>query len=153
MPPQEPTKKFEFTGSAGSFFTMYVLAVLFLLIPIVGFVFSFNKQTSWMVGNIKVNGRQLAYKASFGEVFVLLLVGLLLTVLTLGIYTFWFVPKVYRFVADHTGYADEAPATTSLPTTPAQPLSNPNATPTPPAATIPPSTGSGPSSPPANLVQ
>lgn len=108
MPPQATNKQFEFVGTAGSFFGMYILSLLLMFVPFVGFVFAFNNQNAWLMKNIKVNGRTLAYKAEFGEVFVLMLVGILLAVVTFGIYIFWFVPKLYRFVADHTSYADEA---------------------------------------------
>lgn len=150
MPPQAPSKQFEFTGTPGSFFSMFAIAVLSLLIPIAGLALSFNRQSSWFVSNIKINGRRLAYKANFSEVLVLLLVGILLTVLTIGIYLFWFVPKMYSFVAGHTSYEDEAPVATALPTTPAQPIANPNVAPKPPTGSTPPAPSP---TPPTNLIQ
>lgn len=147
MPPQTANKQFEFTGNASSFFVMYLVVALLSFIPLVGFAFAFNYQNKWLATNIKVQNRQLTYQATLGEVWVMLVVGLLLTMVTFGIYIFWFVPKVYRFVLDHVHFADEipaAPVTTALPTTPAQPVANPPVAPTPPTNTVPPS---------SNLVQ
>lgn len=107
MPPQNTPKHFAFTGTPGSFAVMYIVALLLMIIPFVGFAFSFNYQNKWLLKNIKIDGRNLAYNAGFGEVWVLLFVGIILTVLTFGIYTFWFTPKLYRFVLAHTSYADE----------------------------------------------
>lgn len=141
MPPQTTSKNFEFTGTAGSFFGMYILSLLLMFVPFVGFVFAFNNQNSWLMKNIKIKGRALYYKAEFGETFVMMLVGLLLVAVTFGIYIFWYVPKVYRFILDHTTYADEAPAGPVAASSPS-PTSTPTTPSTPPAST-----------PPAGLVQ
>lgn len=60
----------------------------------------------WIVENTEVNGRKLRYEAGYGETLGFLLLGILLIFITLGIYNFWFVPKIYRFVMEHTRYAD-----------------------------------------------
>lgn len=138
MPPQTTTKNFEFTGTAGSFFGMYILSLLLMFVPFVGFVFAFNNQNSWLMKNIKIKGRALFYKAEFGETFVMMLVGLLLVAVTFGIYIFWFVPKIYRFVLDHTSYADEAPvnSVTATPAPSSTPVSSPTPSSTPPAGLV-----------------
>ncbi len=145
MQPETPAgKQFEFTGSAGSFFINYLVSNLLSIIPFVGFALGFNYQASWFAANAKVNGKKLAYKAGFGEVWVLLFVGILLTVLTLGIYFFWFAPKVCRFVADHLTIANEAapasPAPAAVTETEPTPIAvsdvTPPAAPTPPAGLV-----------------
>lgn len=161
MPPQSADKPFEFTGSASGFFVMTLVSTLMQLIPFVGFAMAFNYQNEWMVKNTKMNGQNLTYKAELGETWVMLFVGILLIILTLGIYLFWFAPKVYRFVFDHVTVGDpaEVPSSaTSLPTTPAQPVADPtvsqNATPQAITPDTSASDGTTPSStPPTNPVQ
>lgn len=139
MPPQNSNKVLEFTGNAGGFFVMYLVSMLLYLIPLVGFAMSFNYSVKWMAENTKVNGRGLGYKATLGETWVMLFVGILLTVITFGIYIFWFGPKMYRFVYDHVNYADEMGMASTMPAAPApMPATDvtPPSAPTPPTATL-----------------
>ncbi len=140
MPPQTLTKHFEFTGTPGAFFVNFFVSVLMIYIPFVGFAMSFNYRNKWLANNIKIDGRPLSYSAKLGETWVMLIVGLLLTMVTFGIYIFWFGPKVYRYIFDHTTYADEvtiavaAPVTTAPPEAMATPMevATPQVAPTPP---------------------
>lgn len=162
MPPQTATKPFEFTAGAGSTFVMILVSTLLYYVPFVGFAFAFNYQADWFAKNTKINGQTVTYKAGFGETWVMMFVGILLTLLTLGIYVFWFIPKVYRFAFDHMTLGDapaEVPSSaTSLPTTPAQPVADPTVAPSDTTETVTPeapaSDNSTPSStPPSNTVQ
>ena len=132
MPPQNTNKPFSFVGTPGGFFVMYLVSYLLMLVPFVGFAFSFNYMMKWLAANFKVNDQDLQYEATLGESWVMLFVGFLLTLVTFGIYTFWFVPKVYRFVCDHITVAG---ATAPM----AAPVSTPPTDVMPPAAPVSPS--------------
>lgn len=138
MPPQNTNKPLAFVGTPSGFFVMYLVGYLLMLVPLVGFAFSFNYMMKWLVANFKVNGQDLQYEASFGETWVMLFVGFLLTLLTVGIYIFWFVPKVYRYVCDHVTVAGTATAMAPSPVA------------TPPTDTMPPAAPTAPTGP---LVQ
>jgi len=70
-----------------------------------------------MADNSLVNGRKVVYRAGYGETLKFIVANGLLLLITLGIYSFWFVPKLYGYVADHVEYvntvASNDPATTS----------------------------------------
>ena len=133
MPPQNTNKPLAFVGEPGGFLVMFIVGYILMLIPLVGFAFSFNYMMKWLVANFKVHGQDLKYEATFGETWVMLFVGALLTIITFGIYTIWFVPKVYRYVCDHVTEAGSSPAAM-----PASPAPMPTTDVTPPSAPTPP---------------
>lgn len=152
MQPETTTNKhFEFTGTAGSYFAANLIYILLILVPIVGIAMGFNYWCGWMAKNIKVEGRTLLYKAGLGEAWVMLFVGILLTLITFGIYIFWFFPKLYRFIYGHTTYADEVTTSPAVATAPIAPTE----VAAPAVPTIVPFTDVTPSAPtpPTNLVQ
>lgn len=100
--------KFKFTGTGGELFGKLIVGLLLTLI-------TFGIYTPWfMIGMQKY----LYEKTTFGPTakgdlklqftgegsafFVLLLVGYLLTMITIGIYTPWFIAKLLRFYADNS---------------------------------------------------
>lgn len=116
-------KSFEFNGTAGGYFVVFIVTMIGAYIPIFGWPFAFNFAANWIADNAKVNGKNLKYSAGYGETLIFLLLNILLVIVTLGIYTFWFVPKTYRYVADHLSYAGEsAPAATAAPKQPTTPV-------------------------------
>ena len=141
MPPQTSTKPLEFTATAGNYFVLLLVSGLLFYVPIIGIAFAFNYGGTFFAKYVKVNGRGLNYKAEVGETWVMLFVGLLLTVITLGIYMFWFAPKTIRFLYDHLSYADEAvaaPVTSAPPEATASPMADttPAIAPTPPTTLV-----------------
>lgn len=137
MPPQTANSKIlDFVGTPSSFFVMYLVSALMSLIPFVGFAMAYNYGAKWMAENTRLHGRQLTFQSTLGETWVFLIVNILLVLVTLGIYVFWYVPKMYRFAYDHIHYADEVPSA-AAPTAVPQNTSAPTAT-TPPSAPTPP---------------
>jgi uncharacterized membrane protein YjgN (DUF898 family) len=158
-------KLLQFNGTAGGYFVVFIVTAIAAYIPIIGWAFGFNYGAEWAAENTLINGRRVVYKAGFGETLKFLFINLLLLIVTLGIYTFWFLPKSYRYMADHTSYADGPAA--GIPAAPT-PLTNPlpaQAVPLAPAPAPTPTPGLTPSSPsptpstiyptqpPSNLVQ
>ncbi len=149
----ETAKPLEFKGTAGDYFVLVLITIVFTYIPIFGWAFLLNYAAGWLADNTIVNGKKVAYTASYGESLTFMLVNGLLLIVTLGIYLFWLAPKTYRYVADHIHYVDgvaaqslEVPVTPApvspvdqvVPTTPVEPIA-----PAAPTDPVPPATPSG----------
>jgi len=107
----ETAKPLEFKGTAGGYFVLTILSIVLTYIPVFGWAYLLNYASGWFADNTLVNGKKVAYKAGYGESLKFMFIYGLLTVVTCGIYLFWFVPKMYRYIADHTHYVDEVAAT------------------------------------------
>jgi uncharacterized membrane protein YjgN (DUF898 family) len=103
-------KTLEFNGGAGGFFVAYLVMTVCSIIPLFGTAFGMNYFYGWVADNAKVHGKPVKYTATYGEMLKFLFINLLLIIITIGIYVFWFVPKMYRFLADHVVDADKVPA-------------------------------------------
>ncbi|MDB5182519.1 MAG: hypothetical protein JWO47_303 [Candidatus Saccharibacteria bacterium] len=122
-------KQFEFTGTPGGYFVASIISLVTAYIPIFGWPIGYNYMNTWLADNVLINGRKVKYTATYGEVLKFLVVNILLVIVTLGIYSFWFAIKSYKFMASHTSYADmpapQAPAmsapTPVMPAAPAPP--------------------------------
>lgn len=145
-------KPLEFNGTAGGYFVVFLLSLVLAYIPFFGWAFLMNYVSEWVASNSKVNGRQVIYKAGFGETLKFIFINSLLTFITFGIYTFWFMPKAYRYFTDHVSYLDggvgmaaPAPAFAGAPADPTAPVAavSPSPEVTPPTNPTPP-TGSNP---------
>lgn len=88
------------------YLVLSLVSALLIYIPLVGPAILLNFSGGWFADHTKVNGRALKYNSSFGESFKMTIIGTLLTLVTLGIYIFWFVPKLYKYVAAHIDFAD-----------------------------------------------
>lgn len=113
----EPIQKpFSFTGTAGGYFIVTIVTAITAYIIIFGWPLGFNFAASWIADNATVNGRKLRYSAGYGETLKFLLVNTLLVLVTFGIYAFWFAPKSYRYIMEHTSFVDGGlPQPTSVP--------------------------------------
>lgn len=97
-------KSFEFNGTAGGYFVVFLVTLLVAYIPIFGWPIAMNYGIGWAADNLLIDGRKIVYNAGYWETLKFLLVNFLLIAITLGIYSFWYVPKQFRFVLDHTSY-------------------------------------------------
>jgi uncharacterized membrane protein YjgN (DUF898 family) len=95
-------KVFQFDGKAGDYFAAAIVSAICSIIPIFGWPISFNTMVGFFVDHLLVDGKRVKYAGEYGEVLVFLLTNFLLILITCGIYTFWYVPKQIRFIADHT---------------------------------------------------
>lgn len=103
------TQPVKFNGTAGGYFVAALVEIVTAYIFIIGWPIGFNFVANWVVSNVEIEGKRMKYSAGYGETLGFLLVNILLILITLGIYAFWFVPKSYRYVVDHTSYEDSAP--------------------------------------------
>ncbi|MFA5003762.1 MAG: hypothetical protein WC498_00585 [Candidatus Saccharimonadales bacterium] len=115
----QSAKPLQFQATAGSYFVFTIVTIILSYIPIFGWAFLLNYASEWFADRTEVNGRAIKYQAGYGESLKFVFVNTLLLAITLGIYSFWFYPKMYRYVVDHVSNADEAtPAPVPAPETP-----------------------------------
>ena len=106
-------KPLEFKAGALDYFIFTILSIILMYIPFVGWAVLVNYSGGWFAKRAKVTGKDIEFKAGFGESFKLVTIAFFLLIITLGIYSFWFYPKLYRYMAEHTHFAGEAPAPTA----------------------------------------
>lgn len=106
----ESQKPLQFQASALDYFILTILSVILIYIPFIGWAVLLNYAGGWFADRAQVTGKKIEYKAGFGESLKLVTIGFLLLVITLGIYSFWFYPKVYKYMADHTHFVGDGPA-------------------------------------------
>lgn len=100
-----------FTGGVLSFLFYALLAFL-----AVTFTFSlalpwvYAAFHRWLARNTYIEGRQLRFDGTGGELFWKYLLWLVLTIVTFGIYGFWLYIKVTAWRVAHTHFADPYPA-------------------------------------------
>lgn len=117
-------KLLEFHGKAGGYFVVAIVTWIMTYIPFFGWAFAFNYAAEWMVENTTVNGKKLAYGAGYMETLKFIFINTLLIIVTLGIYSFWFVPKSYRYVMEHVSEAGAAPVAPTPPAAPEAPAAD-----------------------------
>lgn len=116
----QDARPLEFHGTAGGYFVLIIVSFILMYIPFFGWAFLLNYTSEWFADNTLVNGKKVQYKAGYGESLKFVFVNTLLMIITLGIYMFWFYPKMYRYIVDHTNYVDAvaAPAAPQAPVAP-----------------------------------
>ncbi|HSX05391.1 MAG TPA: hypothetical protein VLF69_02910 [Candidatus Saccharimonadales bacterium] len=108
-------KVWQFNGTAGGYFVVCLVALVMTYIPFFGWAFLMNYIAQWMADNSLINGKKVVYRAGYGEALKFVTVGTILMFLTLFVYAFWYVPKAYRFMADHLHYVDDGPMGSPMP--------------------------------------
>lgn len=108
-------KSFAFNGTAGGFFVTYLVTILCMIVPLIGPALGLNYMLKWLADNVTIRGEKIQYAAGVGETFVFILINALLIAVTLGIYVFWYVPKVYRYIADHVSFVGTPAAAPASP--------------------------------------
>jgi len=115
----------KFNGTAGGYFVAALVAMLTYYIIIFGWPIGFNFVAGWVVDNLEVEGRKMKYSAGYGETLKFLFINILLLAVTFGIYVFWFYPKAFRYILDHSTYEGAAPvAQTEVPAEAVAPSTN-----------------------------
>lgn len=104
----EAQKPLQFNGTAGGYFLVWLVSLIGMYIPWFGWAFALNFASEWVADSSMVNGKKVVYRAGYGESLKFVFIQSLLLFVTFGIYTFWFVPKMYRYVTGHIQYADAA---------------------------------------------
>lgn len=75
--------------------------LILLLIIAYAIIFYIIKLT---IEGVEFKGKSLVFEGSFGQFMAKFLVGLFLTIITLGIYSPWFITKIQKFFVDNTSH-------------------------------------------------
>lgn len=98
---------FEFDGSAGDFFVVYLLAGLLYMFTLgLGGPWAMCMVKKWESEHTLVNGRRLTFNGSGSALLGLYIVTMLLAIVTLGIYLFWGIPKIVGWMVENTDFMD-----------------------------------------------
>jgi len=98
----------EFDGTAGDFFTMYLLFMLLTIITAgLAFPWTSTMLEKWKTEHTLIEGRRLSYNGTGMQLLGLFIVMYFFIIITLGIYMFWAIPKYFKYIAEHTYFADE----------------------------------------------
>lgn len=119
-------KPLQFEAGALDYFILTILSVLLIYIPFLGWAVLLNYSGSWFADRALVTGKKITFKAAFGESLKFVFVNFLLLIVTLGIYSFWFYPKLYKYMVDHVHFADEVPAPLEAEPVTAAPVESPS---------------------------
>lgn len=100
---------FEFHGSGGNLFKTFIIGYLLTMVTFGFYAAWFQvKLKKFFMEHTLVRTRGRAYQGMFTgngkDLFIILLVGMLLTSVTFGIYFFWFFAKQQRYMIGSTAY-------------------------------------------------
>ena len=100
--------KFQFSGTGLGLFSHLFVGYLLTLVTLGLYLPWFIcRMAGWILDNTTLTDRRgnhvnLQFSGSGGELFGILFLGIILTVLTLGIYGFWFTTRIVRFYLENT---------------------------------------------------
>ncbi|MBK6918682.1 MAG: DUF898 family protein [Deltaproteobacteria bacterium] len=99
---EQPVGNFDFEGTGGQLFVTVLVGMLLCMVTVyIYFPWFQVKMLKFWAENTRVYFQGRAFAGSFtgtgGEFFVTFLVGYLLTMVTVGIYTPWFMIKMWKF--------------------------------------------------------
>ena len=89
----------------GGTFVYVLVSILASFIPLFGSAFMLNYMAGWVADNSTVGGKKVKFNATYMEALSFTFFNMLWLVLTLGIFIFWFIPRTFRYYADHIEYA------------------------------------------------
>lgn len=99
-------KIYQFSGGAASWFGTQILGVLITICTIgICYPFAVVLVERWRAKNTFLHGRQLLFIGTGWGIFGLWIKWLLLSIITLGIYTFWVYPRLMQWKVENTVYA------------------------------------------------
>ena len=82
----------------GSIFKLYGVMLVLAVVEYVFFYFI----GKIIIRGIAYNGKQFSFEGQFGKFFGIVVSGFLLTIITLGIYSPWYITKMYHFFTKNT---------------------------------------------------
>lgn len=108
---EQPVGSFDFVGHGGELFIAYLLGYLITIVSM-GLYAPWFAVTLMRFGseNSRVYYKGRAFAGNFhgvgGELFVIVLVGYLLSIVTVGIYFPWFLVRLWKFQLNHRDYVE-----------------------------------------------
>ena len=100
-------KRFEFTGGAATFWGTQILAFFITVLTFgICYPFALVLMERWKARYSTIDGRPLVFTGSAWRLFVLWMKWLVLIFITLGIYAFWVIPRMYKWRWENLAFAD-----------------------------------------------
>ncbi|MEC5179480.1 DUF898 family protein [Arthrobacter sp. CG_A4] len=97
---------YQFRGGAASWFGTQILGVLITICTIgICYPFALVLVERWRAKNTYLHGRQLMFVGTGWGIFGLWIKWALLSIITLGIYTFWVYPRLMQWKVEKTVFA------------------------------------------------
>ncbi len=84
-----------------------LLFPLLILLVVIAFALTFYI-AKLTIENVSLNGKFIVFNGSFGRYIWTILLGSFLSILTLGVYSAWFVRDIHRFFIDNSSYDSNA---------------------------------------------
>jgi uncharacterized membrane protein YjgN (DUF898 family) len=134
---------FRFDGGAADYFGTAFLATLITFITLgFGLPWALCMRQSWKTKHTIVNGVRLHFSGTGGGLFGQWIKWWLLMMVTIGIYGFWVIPQLNRWIVEHTDFDQRSPlppsflvhGTTYVPLVPSAPPAAFGTAPQPPGA-------------------
>ena len=99
----------KFTGGLLGMIGIGILQSILIAITLgIGFPWAVCMKERWYVKHTIIDGHQLTFDGTGGQLFGNYIKWLLLTIITLGIYSFWLTIKMKQWVTKHTHIAPNA---------------------------------------------
>ena len=103
---QAPVSESQFTGGLLGLIGINILQGLLIAFTLgFGAPWAICMKERWIAKHTFINGRQLAFDGTGGQLFGKYIIWLLLTLITCGIYGFWLEIKMKQWLVKHTHFA------------------------------------------------
>jgi uncharacterized membrane protein YjgN (DUF898 family) len=104
------SKRFQFDGGAATYVGTGVLAFLVIVCTLgICTPFALVLQQRWRAKHTFIDGQRLVFRGSAIGLFGHFIKWWLLCAITLGVYTFWVVPRLIRWTVENTDFEQAAP--------------------------------------------
>ena len=99
------SKSFQFDGGAGTYLGTAILALLVTVFTLgICYPYAVVLRNRWRTGHTIIDGRRLVFRGSAVGLFGNWLKWLFLSIITIGIYLFWVMPRVNKWVVENTDW-------------------------------------------------
>ncbi|MGE3327155.1 MAG: DUF898 family protein [Acidimicrobiia bacterium] len=99
------SKSFRFDGGAGTYLGTAILAFLITLLTLgIALPFAVVLRQRWRAKHTYINGQRLVFVGTGLSLFGNWLKWLLLIIVTLGVYSFWVVPRITKWIIENTDF-------------------------------------------------
>lgn len=106
-------RPFTFDGSAGTYLGTSILAFLVTVFTLgLAFPFALVLRQRWQAKHTYIEGRRLVFTGTGVGLFGNWIKWLLLTIVTLGIYSFWVAPRLVKWIVEHQQFDTNVSLTT-----------------------------------------
>ncbi len=115
MPPQQTAPviplaaRFEFDGGASTYVGVGIVALLLSVFTLgLGLPWAICLKYSWRTKHTLINGYRLEFTGSGGRLFGNWIKWWFFIIITVGIYSFWVVPRLTRWITRHQQFDQSA---------------------------------------------